>query len=670
MAKLLLTDLRGGEADEHPGTIAQNQVAVAQDIDYWRNMLGGRRNGSTLLLSGLAYEINSLLLFQPDLQDEGHLWTLNENRQWHYYPPTYGAGTLVTPSPADLFDAAYPAAGATLHGKMFIAARTSLNMSGLLNSGRPVAGRGLLDRLHVWDETVLRRTGLAQPVGTLSVADEGSGGISGLRYYRIRYTVQDAYGVTLRRSEPSTEVAFTPSGSGASVRVTKLASIGEGETHWEIEVSPDNGTYWRIATVVVGTTTYDDIIDLPQNIATTETAIQSAEIGDYSLQGAYKWVVADRDRIIGFGNYADATKGANVEWSVVGSDDSGVGNDERVPTGTGNFVSLDGEESGPLTGGIAFDGRIFGFKLNRIYSMTQTGIRQSAYLPQIVSNTFGAFENSIVEGTDADGRAALYFCDPEVGPMALFPGEGFKVLAPHLRDKFQSEVNFDAAFKLVNAVFHRGKGQVWWHFAGVREFARGCCPPAEILPDWPSFRWVYDVKTGGSTFHTMPRLARASIFWQGKPLITAEGAALVMCDDDGTPDDYGNLFRAYLQTRAYELGEMIDRFVVRSAMVEGRSIGLSPGRRLGCPTPSGVSLVMTLIRDYELERRSATFTLDQVGGPAEGTPYYTIARLDNARMAEATAIQFEIGDAEAVSVSPWVLHKAGFVVDAQGHNVS
>jgi len=83
-----------------------------------------------------------------------------------------------------------------------------------------------------------------------------------------------------------------------------------------------------------------------------------------------------------------------------------------------------------------------------------------------------------------------------------------------------------------------------------------------------------------------------------------------------------------------------------------------------------VNLTLTLIRDYELERRSVTFSLDQVGGPTEGTPYYVIARMDSARMAEATAIQFEFGDAEAVSVSPWVLHKAAFNVDLQGHNVS
>ncbi len=79
---------------------------------------------------------------------------------------------------------------------------------------------------------------------------------------------------------------------------------------------------------------------------------------------------------------------------------------------------------------------------------------------------------------------------------------------------------------------------------------------------------------------------------------------------------------------------------------------------------------MTIIRDYELERKSVTFSLDQVGGPTDGTPYYVIARMDDARMNEATAVQFEFGDAQAVSVSPWVLHKAGFILDASGHNVS
>lgn len=653
MAIFVIRDCRGGESDEHPGTIAENQVAVAQDIDYWRNTLGGRRNGSVLALQGLAAEINSLIRFQPAAASEGFLWTLDENGDWVYYDTAY-APTAVVPSPADTFDPLEWATGVTLHGKLFIAASTE-------SSSTP------LNRLHVWDGTTLRRTGLRAPALAPAVANTGAGGVSGTRLYRVRYAVLDGAGAVLRRSEPSPEVEFTPSGSGAAVRVTKPAAISEGETHWEVETSGDDGATWyRIATVLVGTTTYDDTIDLPQNIALDEDAVLSADIGDYALQQSYRWLVADRDRILGFGNFTDASKGSRVEWTPVGSDTSGVGNDERVPVDTGNFLDLDGEESGDLTGAAAFDGRIFAFKMNRVYSLTQTGNRNNAYLPQIVSSTYGALPGSIVEGVDARGRAALYFVDPELGPMRL-GAEGFEVLAPHLRDKFLSEVNFDAAYRVVNAVYHPGRGQVWWHFAGLREFARGCCPPPVITPDWPSFRWVYHVQNpGGSVFQSLPRLARSTALWLGKPVVTCEGAGLVRCDEDEAPDDYGEPFRAYFVTRAYDPGNMVKRNVVRSAMVEGRAIGLSPGRRLGCETPDDVELAFTIIRDHGIERSTTVlFNLNQ-----EASENYVIKRLDNARMAESTCFQLEVGDAEAVSQAPWVLFKIGLNVDLNGSNVS
>jgi hypothetical protein len=100
-------------------------------------------------------------------------------------------------------------------------------------------------------------------------------------------------------------------------------------------------------------------------------------------------------------------------------------------------------------------------------------------------------------------------------------------------------------------------------------------------------------------------------------------------------------------------------------MVEGRSIQLSPTRRLGCYTPSGVTLAITLIRDYGVERKTAAFNLDQVAREE-----YVIKSVDNSRMAEATAIQIEIGDAAAVSQSPWALYRVVLRSDYNGPNVS
>jgi hypothetical protein len=659
MAILLLEDFRGGEADEHPAYIGDNQSAVAQDVDYYRTRGFNRRNGSVLIASGIAVDINSLIVHQPNpLTASGiSLWSLNESGIWHMRGEDVTLPTTVTPDPADTFDPDEVARGVTLHDKLFIAAYTTTSS-------------GVLNRLHVWDGTTLRRTGLRAPEGTPSAADAGSGGVSGIRYYRMRYVVLDADEAVLRRSEPSGELEFEPSGSGASVTITRVGLIDEGETHWEVEMSPDQANWYRVATIAIATTTFSDTIDLPQHIAIsdelgfTEEAVLSADIGDYSVQKSYRWLVADRDRILGAGNYADDASDADVEWTPVGTDESGVGNDERVPIDSGNRLSLDGQESGPITGFDAYDGRIFAFKRDRVYSLTQTGNRESAYLPQIVSSTYGAIANSVTEGTDEVGRAALYFVDPELGPMRL-GAEGFRVLAPHLQDKFKSEVNFDATYKVVDVVYHPGRNQVWWQFSGLRQFARGCCPPADVTPDWPSFRWCYDVRTGGTSFHSMPRLARSIVFWNEKPTMTAEAGALVRCDEDGATDDYGNAFRAYVTSRAYKLRTLLGRVNIKNISLEGRSVQIMPGtRRPDCVTPSGVTLALTIIRDYGVQRSSAyLFTLDQ-----EAEENYVIRHLDNARLGEVTAAQFEVGDAIAISQSPWMIETMAVHYDPMGSN--
>jgi hypothetical protein len=175
---------------------------------------------------------------------------------------------------------------------------------------------------------------------------------------------------------------------------------------------------------------------------------------------------------------------------------------------------------------------------------------------------------------------------------------------------------------------------------------------------------VFDVRTGGTSFHSLPRLCRSAAFWPDKPIITAEGGGLVRADHDEAIDDYGYSFRAYIRTRALKPAQVTGRFVVRGAMVEGRSIQTSPTRRLACETPSGVTLAYTIVRDYGVERRTTVFDLDQIGRED-----YVIRTLDDARMNEATAIQVEIGDAAAVSQAPWVLYGTAMSVDLQGANV-
>lgn len=623
-ATLLLTDLRGGENDEHPATIQPNQVATAWNIDYYVAFLAGRRNGSSVLISGFANNVYGLGHYTPNsTASNDELWTFDSAAAWKRYT-TALAGSAVTPAPNDVFTAASPASFASLHGKLFIA--------------NPTTASGVaLNRVHVWDGTNLRRAGLAGPLVAPNVADQGSGTFNGTRYYRVRWTVQSG-GVTILRSEPSPQVTFVPNGTSQSARLTRPTLNNEGETHWEVEESINNADFYRIATVAVGTTTYDDTL-AKTAVATSGTL--SEDIGDNEPMQSVRYLVVDRDRLVGFGNYVNPDEDSNVYWTPVGNDNTGVGNDERVPFDTGNYDTLDGQDGGPLTGGNSYDARIIAFKEHRTYSLTHTGVREAAYLPQPASRTYGAMPLSNVEGVDDQGRPALYFVDSKVGPMRL-GANSFEILSPFLQQRFLSStngVNLSANFRVCHAVYHADRKQVWWFFAGIGSNS-------------PSFRWVYDVRTTAVTFHTMPDVSYASVIWNSKPVYSISGGKVITGDTAGATDDYGNAFRAYIVTRAYELGDLVGRVQIKAAMIEGDAA-------------SGVTLAFTRIRDYGVERLTTMFDLT----PADPAALYSIVQMDDAVMQEATAIQFEIGDPSGVAVTPWLLHRAAVKWNKAGDNV-
>ena len=622
LSAISISDLRGGQSDEHPATIAPNQVYEAVNVDYFVGTLGGRRNGSTAVVSGLASDLCSLLLYTPtSTASADQMWTIDEAGAWKSYDAAY-TPTVRTPSPADTYNPLLSVVGASLHGKLFVAAST-------LDGVTP------LNRLHVWDGTTFRRTGMAAPVLAPNVADTGVGTFANTRYYRVRFAALTGSTV-LRRSEPSPETTFVPSGTGLSARITKPAAVNEGETHWEVEESINNADWYRIATVVVGTTTYDDSL---AKVAVASSGVLSADIGDYSLQGSYRYLAVDRDRLIGFGNHTDITKDSDVSWTPVGTDPAGVGNDERVPTDVQNTLSLDGQDGGPITDGRSFDGRVIAFKMHRTYSLTNTSIRSATYLPQPASKTYGAMPGSVVEGVDSAGHAALYFIDSKVGPMRL-GASGFEKLCKFLQKKFLDDVNFEATFKVVNAVYHGDKAEVWWHLAGTGS-------------NVPSFRWVYNVDSGGSSFHTLPEAVRATMMWNDKPHVATDGGKLVSCDTENATTDYGNNFRAYITTRAYELGDLIKRFRFTAAMVEASA-------------HAATTISVQMIRDYGLESSTAR-TVDLA--PTVAAEPYVIKSVDDAFMSEATALQVTVGDAAAVAAPPWQLFRLSLKLGMDSDNV-
>lgn len=605
---LVISDLRGGLSDEHPAKLDLNQVAYAQNVDYWDGWLGGRRNGSSVAKT-IGIPPHFLHRHTPTTTAANDtLWGLFDTGAglFVYYDAAFSA-TAPSVSPADSFASSH-ASFASLHGKLFIAADTTAY------------------RLHVYDGTLIRRTGMAPPLLGPAAVDTGVGSYADTRYFRVRY-IEIITGVITRRSEPSPTSAFIPSGTGLSARLTRPALVGEGETHWEIEESINRGDWYRIARLAVGTTTYDDSLAAAA-VASDENSILSEDIGDYALLPSARWLVVDDDRLIYAGNIEDPTLDARVGWTPLGTQ-VGVGNDERAPLDAGSYIDVDDRNGGLVTGLKAFDRKILVFKQSSINTLVRSSSRTRAYvLGPVISRVHGALPYSIAEGLDSSGNACVYFADSTQGLMR-WGGNGLETISIQLI-RLWTDLNRDSSFKVCEGVYHAEKGQFWLNVASSSSVA-------------PNFRWVYDRFTGGVTFHTLPEAAYSMAMWDGKPHV-GTATQIIRCDDQAATNDYGTAFRAYVRTRAYQAGKLLRRTATSGAVLEA--------------TPhSGVTLSLTLIRDYGMETRTVSVSLAPTAAETLAGVTNIIRLIDDGYLTEALTLQFEIGDAGAVSAPAWQLHQ-------------
>lgn len=454
MDDLVVTSLRGGlDETTPPHMLAADCCTVAMNVEHFHASLGERRQGMeavSMTASSLDDETGIVHLsefFPTGLVTLAELWGVaaTPGTSVSVARRNTGAWNVVTPDDAIVTTAPniYKILTQMLNAKLFMA--------------YPCA----TDRNHVWDQTNLRRTGLKQP-NPPTAANGGGAGFATARWYRVRYVVVVG-GIVKLRSEPSTSLAFTPAGAN-DVIVTKPATITEHETHWEVEASTSaNGDYYRIARVVVGTATYDDVAD-PATYATI--GVLSEAIGAYLLQPNCKYLSVDGSRILWGGHFTDDTKKSQIGWGLK-STDPGVGNDERFPivdTGGTPIITnrdLNPTEGGEITGiSKAVNGVWFSFKWNQIHRHAPTGDEVTgAYDDYTVSKQHGAIEGTVVDGMDELGRGCAYFIDPQFGPSRI--GQfGLQVLYG-LRTTWR-RVNSLASKVIGRGVYYQDKQQVIW----------------------------------------------------------------------------------------------------------------------------------------------------------------------------------------------------------------
>jgi len=409
MADLVVKSLQGGLCTKSPTSMLDDQCAYALNVEWYKSKCGERRNGNDAIDfagSGIASCDRVVWVFRhlpTSSYADAQLWALGitdpstpvlvyKDTTWH----------TVSMSDAPTIDgtAEYQISAASLHGKLFIAYNA-----------------GSVDRLHVWDGSSLRRTGLAEPAAPTAADTGGAGAINDIRYYRVRYTVQSG-GTTLRRSEPSDSLTHNANAT-AAVTVTKPAGISEGETHWELEASEDNVLFYRIATTVVGTTTY---VDSTADASNYTSGTLSEDIGDYSLIPSVRYLAVDEDRLIAASSFESETLASRVMWTPVYAD-PGVGNDERLALDTDPYKDLNKLDGGGITA-LHVNGDVFAFKLGHIYQGLRTSERSNAYDFICLTKARGAIPGTVVSALDNGGLPSIFALDPHVGPIRIGGASG------------------------------------------------------------------------------------------------------------------------------------------------------------------------------------------------------------------------------------------------------
>lgn len=647
-------DLRGGiNNSDSPTLLPANQITDSRNVDFRDGALGAKRRGTLAIdINGSAFDSPVIAVFRhtpTTTNSNDELWGLDENGNLdRRVGGSWQGGVTVVNDVLTVRARNYDANAASLHGKLFIAAQ------------------GDHDRLLVWDGTVLRWAGIQQAQEPTIADSASAGSYSGTRYFRIRYIERNAADtVTLRRSEPSNVVTFVPSGSNTGALLTKPAGTEstssaycEGQTHWEVEASIDNILFYRIATVAIGTSTYTD---LQSFTAGYSSFTLSESVGEYVVPGAARHVCVDEDRILNAGSYFYDALDSRVSWTPVAADD-GVGNDERIPTATKQYIDFDGLDGGGVNALVAgVVGNVYVFKATRIHKMVRTGILASAYSALAESLSRGATPRGACAGSDQAGLPCCYFLDPSVG-LCRIGRSGVEDLARAIRVTWRGR-NPDALIG-PRIVYYPTLDQVWYTSPIADTEAIQTSDVSTILTSdgseihsgltAPGLLIVFGVYESGNVFHDglvgeaqalnlFPTDDRNIVPVIGTSIVDVEGGgeSSLHFADTGTTDS-GTPFRAYVRTKPYMLGDLWSKFGLMAAAMFARA--------------TSAVLSLTMIRNMGIEEVEVSVNTTPAGDES-----HVIKPIDNASMAELNSVQIEFGDGEA-SEQEWSVDQLVFKI--------
>jgi hypothetical protein len=618
-----IESFRGGlNTFDPPTSLAKDQVVEAINVELVDATCGGRRLGhSAITLPATVTGRDGVYKMHRHLpttdESAAQLWLLSATVSLvlglSYKNDAVWTDVALTDTPDTAIASILGFQMVSLHGKLYCAYKSAS------------------DRLHVYDGSSFRRVGLATPAAP-SVGNSGAGALNGKRFYRVRYTVMSGSTV-LRRSEASPVTSFTPT---QNVRITKPASIGEGETHWEVEASTNNADFYRITQVVVGTTTYDDTTVFNTGYNTASNTL-SEDAGDYTVFPSGKFLVVDNDRLLVIGSWTLAAEASRVRWSPP-TLDPGVGSDERMKLETDPFLDLDTYQGGEVTGAVAANGVIYVFKWGHIYRLVRSGSGNKAYEAVNITTTLGAIPGSVVVGEDPSGNPAVYFIDRNVGPCMIGIGGQMRV-GLDIKKIWDTRSTAASVNVLTRGVYFSDKRQVRWAFteSGQSVTSKGLwlhTDRMEVSREGGRRGWT--TATGPSVSGIWDMILYSDNVESGAarssrlvPLVSRSDATAqhhVLIGESGTTDD-GTQYAASIRSRPFIFGGGVNKFGVRGAAIIADAA-------------ANVTIDMMLRRDFGKETTpSVTASLSPTGAES-----LVIAQIDNIVMSEARALDIRIAD--------------------------
>jgi hypothetical protein len=629
-SQFVISSFRGGRnGSDSPLLLPEDQCCDAVNVELRASGLMTRRGGVNAI--GMTFssggpfvtQINSMVRHVPaDNESAAELWAVDASTPGNV-GRLAGATTWVEPTLADDPSAASgrnEMRGVTLDGLLFLAYDSAVN------------------RLHVWDasDNTVRRVGFATPA-IPSVGSLGGSGLTFTRYYRIRWVDIDGSD-TKRRSEPSPLYGIALV-DDAGTQTTRSTAPGEGETHWELEYSDDEVTWYRRAQIAIATTTYDD------TDATIDTTLPlSADDGDHTPVPSFKYIARAGGRYIGAGCWETSAGSsfvprANEVWWTPVSGASDIGDLERIPPD--HRVTLDHAVIGisePLNG-INY---VFGPRA--ISALIPTGATSGAAAFQRITERtdIGAIRHEAISlGEDGHGNPAVLFLSA-TGPW-MISASGFTYLGADNEDIWSA-----MGQNYAHTVYYADKHQ-WWVFIADDDdvlisrqalvldttlLRRDPDDPQSMRGGWVRYTGAWTISFCSALFSRTiaASMSRSQVPYVGAPIVNA-----ILQGDTGT-DDGGAEYQAYVDTKEYAPAGL------------GRNCSIVEPHLIA-EVSSTAAISVTARTDFGKD----VTTSGDIGLMAEYEETHVQRKVEGLQTSDIGTVRFRIGDADDVTGTDWTL---------------